>query len=367
MVEGFKINELLTDLKDHRVNRTKLHSMENIIFISMAAVICGAETWNEIQDYGQDKEEWLKNFLDLSNGIPSHDTFNRFFSTMDPEHFESCFRKWVSAIVKTIKDDIVSIDGKTIKGNRMFDQDPIHVVSAWSNRYSLSLGQLKTHDKSNEITIIPELLDSLDLEGSTITIDAMGCQTDIATKIIDKKANYVLAVKNNHRGLNQGIIDSFRFLKPEEIFIKEDFDHGRIEKRTCTVIKDLSMIDNNEQWTGIKSIIRIDSERIIKTTGEVENSTRYYISSLDSNAENIAYSVRSHWGVENNLHWMLDVAFGEDNGRRRNKNSAMNFSLMNKMALMILNKDTITQLGVKSRRKKANRNNEYLLGLLKIE
>ncbi|MGV3630917.1 MAG: ISAs1 family transposase [Bacteroidota bacterium] len=367
MSTNLKILEIFSELRDHRVNRTKLHSMENIIFITMAAVICGAETWNEIEEYGKHKQKWLSTFLDMPNGVPSHDTFNRFFSGMNPENFENCFRKWVQSIVKTIKDDIVSIDGKTICGNRTLEESPLHVVSAWSNRHGLSLGQLKTFDKSNEITIIPELLDSLELSDSVVTIDAMGCQEKIAEKIISKNADYILAVKKNHPGLHEGIIDSFRFITPTSIDINEDFGHGRIEKRTCSMITDLSMIHGINKWKGVKSIVRVESERIIKNTGEIQPSIRYYITSLETDVENIANSIRSHWGIENSLHWMLDVAFSEDSGRKKNKNAALNFSIVSKIALTIIKKDTETKVGVKSRRKIAAWDDDYLLGLMKIE
>jgi len=359
-----KISTIFSGLKDHRVNRTKLHPLENIVFISTCAVICGAETWNEIEAYGNSKKEWLSGFLDLSSGIPSHDTFNRFFSLMHTATFEECFRQWVSTIVSDIKGDFVSIDGKTVRGSKGFESTALHIVSAWSAVNQISLGQLRTAEKSNEITAIPELLESLLIEGSTVTIDAMGCHTAIARKIVSKGADYILAVKNNQRTLYSEIQDSFTFVSPESESVEEDFGHGRIEKRTCSVINNLGMIGDSVVWSSIQSIIRIECHRYNKTTSESDTSTRYYISSLNTDAKYMATAIRSHWGIENNLHWMLDVSFGEDRGRKRNKSAVMNFSTLNKIALYLLKNDSSQNVGVRSKRMIAGWDQEYLMKII---
>ena len=348
------------DLKDHRMNRTKLHSLESILFISLAAVIGGAETWNEIEEFGNEKIDWFRKHLDLPNGIPSHDTFNRFFSTMDPSKFEECFRNWVKSIIGDLKNDVIAIDGKTVVGSRGYNRNPLHIVSAWSTSNGISLGQISTAEKSNEITAIPMLLESLMIEGSIITIDAMGTQTDIANMIISSGADYILAVKNNHKILCNNIKESFKIMPVKSVSIEEDFGHGRIEVRKCSIINDLELIDNVSSWIGIKSIVKIDSTRYDKTTQKTETSVRYYISSLNKNATEMAKAIRSHWGIESNLHWMLDVSFGEDNSQKRNKNAVLNFSLLNKIALKILKDDTTSKVGVKSRRLKAGWGTSYL-------
>lgn len=357
-----RLSGIFYELKDHRVNRTKLHSMENIIFIALAAVISGAETWNEIQEFGEERYEWLSKHLDLPNGIPSHDTFNRFFSGLDTNKFEECFRKWVMSLGIETAGDIISIDGKTIRGSKGHAQSAIHMVSAWSKNAGLTLGQIKTAEKSNEITAIPELLEALFLEGSVVTIDAMGTQTDIADMIIENKADYVLAVKGNQRSLMNGIMSSFSLVKPQQ-YVVEDFGHGRIEKRTYSVITDLKWIETLDSWKGLSSIIRLDSEIHNKTTGETTEETRYYISSL-TDAKNIATAIRSHWGIENSLHWMLDVAFSEDRNRKRNENAVVNFSLLNKIALDMLKRESSIKLGVKSKRLKAGWSSTYLEKIL---
>jgi len=333
--------------------------MENIIFITLAAVISGAETWNEIQEFGQERYEWLSKYLNLENGIPSHDTFNRFFSTMDPDKFENSFRKWVLSLGIGSADDIVSIDGKTIKGSRGHSQSAIHMVSAWSKKSGLTLGQVRTAEKSNEIIAIPELLDALFLEGSIVTIDAMGTQTDIADKIIEKKADYILQLKKNHKILYQDVEKLFNGPSGSE-FIMTDNKHGRIEKRKYFVITDLEGVFGIEKWTSLKAVVKLFSESTDKITGEVSESTAYYITSLDTNAERIGKAIRSHWGIENNLHWMLDVAFSEDKSQKRNKNAVVNFSLINKIALSMLNQDKSTKVGVKSKRMKAAWSTRYL-------
>lgn len=354
-------------MSDYRVNRTKSHSLENIIFITIAAVICGADGWNSIAQFGKAKRDWLSQFLDLSNGIPSHDTFNRFFSLLDPAIFEECFMKWISSLSQIIKGEFINIDGKTIRGAKQHgSKSVIHLVSAWASTNELVLGQYKVHEKSNEITAIPELLNILSLKGCTVTIDAMGCQTKIADKIINKEANYILAVKENQGTLLENIQDSFRFIKPVSTVCKTDCDHGRVESRTCSVINDLNMIEQKENWMSLNCIARIESERYIKASKKTEKETRYYICSIEPSAEIIEKGIRAHWGIENKLHWHLDVSFGEDGSRKRAGNAAHNFSIINRIALSLLKKDTEAKVGVRTRRLNAGWDNEYLEKILKI-
>jgi len=360
------IIELLSKIEDHRIERRKAHLLTDIIVITMAAVICGAENWNQIEMFGKSKHDWFKTFLKLPNGIPSHDTFNRFFAVLDPDKFENVFREWVKSISKKITNEVISIDGKTIRGAKEHgNKSPIHMVSAWANSNNLVLGQLKVNEKSNEITAIPELLDAIFIKDCIITIDAMGCQITIAKKVIKEGGDYILAVKGNQKTLQQNIEDSFRFLKPDDVSESLDAGHGRVEERICSVIKNLEHIENIKDWKGIKTIIKIDSSRFFKSTKKQENSTRIYISSLDASAENFQEYIRSHWGIENKLHWCLDVAFREDASRKRAGDSAQNFSVINKIALTMLKKDTL-KASIMTKRLNAGWNETYLKKILEF-
>ncbi len=356
--------EYFSQLSDPRVDRTKEHLMEDIIFITIAAVICGAETWNDIENYGKSKESWLRQYLQLPNGIPSHDTFNRFFSALNPQAFEEAFLSWVKCISEVIEGDVVSIDGKTVCGSKSSSKRAIHIISAWSNENQLSLGQVKVDAKSNEITAIPKLLEVLALKGCLVTIDAMGCQRDIAKKIVKQEADYLLAVKGNQGVLEENIEDTVRFIKPSDEWIEEDFGHGRIESRKCSLFTDLSYIEHAKDWTDLHSIVRIESNRHIKSTGKEETEVRYYITSSRANAETIGKSVRLHWGIENQLHWQLDVSFNEDSSRKRDGYAAQNFSMLNRIALNLIKKEQSKKRSVKGKRLDAGWNNDYLLKIL---
>ena len=355
-----------TSLPDPRMDRTKEHLLEDIIFITIAAVICGSETWNDIENYGNSKESWLRNHLQLPNGIPSHDTFNRFFSALDPEKFEEAFLLWVKAVSELTNGDVISIDGKTIRGSRESgSKRAIHIVSAWSNANQLSLGQVKVDEKSNEITAIPKLLEVLAVKGCLITIDAMGCQRDIARKIIEKEADYLLAVKGNQGSLQEDIERTIRFSKPVSQWEEDDFGHGRIEHRKCHLYRDLSFIENAASWKNLKGIVKIEATRYIKSTGKTENEVRLYITSSNESAETLGKSVRLHWGIENKLHWQLDVSFNEDDSRKREGYAAQNFSLINRIALNLIKKEQSKKRSVKGKRLDAGWNNDYLLKILK--
>ena len=361
-----KLLYFFEDLEDPRRDKCKKHHLLDIVAISVCGVICGCEGWEELEEYGKVKYDWLKTFLPLPNGIPSHDTFNRVFSNLCPENFEHCFGEWVASISNLLDGEVVAIDGKTIRGAKVNGVSPIHMVSAWACESNLVLGQVKVGEKTNEITAIPNLLEALVLEGATVTIDAMGCQTEIAQKIIDAQANYVLAVKGNQPELLENIEDEFRFNKIFDTSVDVDYGHGRIETRTCTVINEFIHMESPEKWANLKAVVRIKSVREFKATGKKETATRYYITSLNESAQKLQYVVRSHWGIENKLHWSLDVAFNEDQNRKRKGNASQNFSLINKIALNLAKNEKTCKLGIKSKRKKAGWDNPYLELMLKV-
>ena len=357
--------DYFSEIEDPRIDRTKDHLLVDIIVISVLAVLCGADTWNAIALFGKAKQAWLQTFLQLPNGIPSHDTFNRVFSLLNPKQFGDCFIQWTRSVAVMTGYEVVSIDGKTICGSRSNDKKTlIHMVSAWASVNKIVLGQLKVDEKSNEISAIPELLKLLLLKGCIVTIDAMGCQKNIAATIIEQGADYILALKGNQGNLLEQTEESFQFFKVENVNEEIDVDHGRVETRTCSVISDLSMIEHAKDWKELKTLVRIDAERYIKSSGKTEKETRYYISSAPANAELLNKSVRSHWGIENKLHWSLDVSFNEDNSRKRAGNAAQNFSVLCRIALNLLKKETDTKCGIKTKRLKAGWDNDYLLKLL---
>jgi len=355
-----------SSLTDPRVERTKEHLLEDIIFITIAAVICGCENWNDIESYGHSKREWLSGFLCLPSGIPSHDTFNRVFAALDSLEFETCFLEWVKSVAELTDGEIISIDGKTVRGSRgKGAKSAIHMVSAWAGTNNMVLGQVKTAEKSNEITAIPKLLSVLELKGCIVTIDAMGCQTEIAKQISKAKADYLIAVKGNQKQLEQDVQDTLRFCKPVSVYKDVDAGHGRVETRNCLVYTDFSHIQEPERWVGLKAIACVESVRYLKASKTEQTEKRYYITSMDANAEKIAKTVRSHWAIENSLHWVLDVAFHEDGSRKRNGNAAENFSIICRIALNLLKNDTSKKRGIKGKRLDAGWNNDYLLKILK--
>ncbi len=361
--------QIFSKLEDHRSHINLRHNLIDILIIGILSVICGAETWKQMVGFAKSKEDFLRKFLELPNGIPSEDTINRVFSGLNSEHFESCFIQWVSHLSDLSKGEVIAIDGKTIRGAKANGKkSPIHMVSAWACENNMVLGQVKVSEKSNEITAIPELLDILDLKGTTITIDAMGTQKDIAEKIIENEADYILAVKGNQGQLLTNIQDEFKFSKKIDTHTDMNLDHGRIETRTCSVMSDFQFIEDNNGWMGLKSIIRIDSIREFKnSTKPTEKSTRFYISSKINNAEKFQTDIRSHWAVENKLHWVLDVAFSEDASRKRAGNSAQNYSVLLKVALNLLKNEKTEKQGVKGKRLKAAWDEKYLLKVLNVK
>jgi predicted transposase YbfD/YdcC len=360
------------DMPDHRHLSYITYPLPTIIGITIGAVICGAEDWYDVEDYGWEKKEWLGQFLDVSHGIPSHDTFNLFFQRVDAKALESCFENWVSEVVSLCEGRIISVDGKTIRGSSESGEPGsfIHMVSAWCSENRMVLGQQKVSDKSNEITAIPVLLELLVIKGCLITIDAMGCQIKIAEKIVDKEADYLLAVKENQAFLLDDIKEAFANEKPYDTYKASHVGHGRVETRVTSLIEHTEWICRKEEWKSLNSLIKVECRRYDKKTTKEETSERYYISSKKASAQYFHEAVRTHWQVENNLHWTLDVVFSEDDSKKRAGNSAQNFSLISKVALnMIVNHRDIRNRGAKKisakrKRKMAAWNNDYLLEIL---
>ena len=352
-----EIINCFSSVKDPRVDRTKRHKLIDIMFIAICSIICGGEGWEHMQTFGTARKDWLKTFLELPHGIPGHDTFRRVFERIDPKVFAECFLRWIQEIATRTLGDIVAIDGKTLRGSGDQDKElsPIHMVSAWSACNQMVLGQVKTNEKSNEITAIPELLDVIDVAGCIVTIDAMGCQKKIVSKIIDKKADYVLALKGNQGLLRDDV----------ELYLKEHIthgfhdilhdnhktlekDHGRIEARKYWVTSDIDwLLARHKGWKNLASIGVVESTREIK--GIVSVDYRFYISSLKANAKEFAGAVRRHWQIENCLHWCLDVGFQEDKMRIRNDNSPQNLAVLRHMALNILKKDKELKKGLRAK------------------
>ena len=359
------------EIEDPRVDRTKKHKLVDILFIAAAAVISGADSFVEIEMYGQRKYKWLRQFLELPNGIPSHDTFGRIFAAIKAEQLKKCFLEWIKAIVQTSSGEVIAIDGKTVR--RSFDKtnekSAIHVVSAWANENRIVLGQEKVDEKSNEITTIPELLSALEIQNCIITIDAMGCQRSIAKAIRDKGADYVLSLKGNQGTLKEDVEQFFQHAQSYtfdgidcDYHKTFDKDHGRLEVRECWCVSDLEWLDKKQNWAGLNTIGMVKSHRTINGKTAVE--VRYYISSLEMNAKLLGSAVRQHWGIENSLHWILDIAFREDECRIRKGNAAENIGILRHIALNLLKKDKVTKAGIAARRKKAGWDNGYLLEVL---
>jgi predicted transposase YbfD/YdcC len=342
------------------------HSLTDVVIIAILATIGGADTWVDIESFGKEKEVWLKQFLPLKNGIPSHDTFARIFSILDPEEFHDCFSAWVlDTFIKT-KGEVVAIDGKTVRRAHATKSKPLHVVSAFATANGVALGQIPTAEKSNEITAIPELLDKLFLKGCIVTTDAMGCQVWIVRKIVENKGDYVLAVKGNQKRLLNDIQKTFNTKEVVEFNYVETSEkaHGRHEKRECWSTNDLSYIRDPCRWDTLTSISKVTDTRTLN--GKTTAATRYFISSLKDDSEEILRVVREHWKVENSLHWTLDIAFREDESRARVGHSQKNLTVVRKIALNLLKNEKSVKNGIKAKRYRASLSNDYLLKVLGI-
>ena len=352
-------------LTDPRVERTKYHSLKDILGLTICAVLSGCNDWEEIELYGISKESWLKSFLALPNGIPSHDTINRLFSALDPRELQGCFLDWVQSLAGISNGKVVNIDGKRLCNSGEGGKKAIiHMVSAWSNANNMVMGQVKTEGKSNEITAIPSLLDLLVLQGSIVTIDAMGCQKAIAGDIIRKEADYVLAVKENQAHLLDDIKDAFAQTPGAIHDTTLETGHGRIEKRTCRVITDMDWISKASDWEKLQSIVSIETQRTDKLSGETQSEKRFYISSLLNTPKGFNEIIRGHWGIENKLHWSLDVVFKEDYSTKQAGNAAENFSIVTKIALNLLRNENSKKRSVKNKRLLCGWDEKFLAKLL---
>ena len=359
-------------VRDPRVERTRDHELHDILVIAVCSVICGAEHWTEMEDFGNSNLEWFRSFLDLPNGIPSHDTFGRVFAALDPDEFEKAFRVWVDAVAEAPVGKHYAVDGKTVR--RSFDtasgKAAIHMVSAWVYENNVCFGQIKVDDKSNEITAIPKLLDMLCLEGATVTIDAIGCQRKISQQITEREGDYAICLKGNqpelHSDVSLYLNDAIeREAKELDTCSTTDRGHGRVEHRKTWATTDVSWLQARHDWPGLKSIAAVEAS--VERNGETSVERRYFISSrVGEVAQVIGVLARQHWSVENNLHWMLDIAFGEDDCRVRIGNAGENLSRVRRLALMLLKNEKICKLGVKSKRKKAGWDRDYLLTVLGI-
>jgi len=368
-------------LEDPRVVGRTSHKLIDIIVITICAVISNAETWEEVHDYGHQKEDFLRRFLDLPHGIPSHDTFCRVFGIISPDSIQTCFVEWTRSLMKGKRREVIAIDGKTARrsGSPCQSKSPLHLVSAWASEAGVVLGQEACDEKSNEITAIPKLLDVLELKGNIVTTDALGSQKAIAKQVRAGGGDYVFALKGNHKLLYEAAQSLFKKAKRQrwrgyeyDWYETTESGHGRKERRKYWTIQERPAIEDlgwflfrKEPWPDLNVIGVVESERTIN--GQTSTETRYYVSSIENNAEVLAKAVRGHWGVENNLHWMLDVVFREDHDRNRSGHAQNNLSLVRKIALNLIKQEKTKKGSIKGRRKHAGWNDQYLLKILGVE
>ncbi len=364
---------IFSEIEDPRIDRQKLHKLTDIIFIAVAAVISGADSWTEIATVGTSKEKWFRKYLELPNGIPSHDTFARVFALLDASKFIELFQNWVKAVLGNNASEIsmIAIDGKTSRRSysNALKNDALHLVSAWSSEFGLTLGQVATHEKSNEINAIPQLLDTINIKNTIISIDAMGCQKNIAKKIIDNQGNYILALKNNQKSLFHDVqlffdeaLNAKQLPKSFSSFTTSDSQHGRIEQRQYFLTSDIQWLIHDHHWEDLTSIGCVISKR--EVNGQLSTQTRFFITSLKNNVELFANAVRNHWSIENSCHWSLDVIFNEDQSRISKGHAPQNFAILRKFALAVIRNNKSIKVGAKAKRLKAACDNQYLKELL---
>ena len=351
----------ISDPRRHNVR----HMLHDMLMIAICAIISGADSWTQVAEYGRSKQEWFSRFLALPSGIPSHDTFGRLFAMLDPKAFQDFFLAWINTLGQSLDGKAVAIDGKTLRRShdRADGKCAIHMISAYATELGLVLGQLKTEAKSNEITAIPQLIETLDLKGAIVTIDAMGCQKKIARCIIDAKADYILQVKDNQKNLHEDLQLLFdNPPAPVDHFQTIDADHGRIEIRRYATTDDIAWLQADHQWAGIKSITMACRQR--EVDGMISNDKAYFISSLESDATKLANAIRAHWSIENKLHWCLDIAFREDDCRVRKGNASENLAILRHIAINLLKREKTLKGGIQTKRLKAAWDHNYLLKVL---
>ena len=368
-----RIIDHFSSLTDPRIELKSKHKLIDIIVITLCATLAGADEWTEIAEFGLAKHDWFKGFLELPNGIPSHDTFGRVFSMICPEEFEKSFLHWVRDAFRNIAPQVVAIDGKTLRHSydRSSNKAAIHMVSAWATENRLVLGQIKTEEKSNEITAIPELLSVLELKGCIVTIDAMGCQREIVRQIVEQEADYVISLKGNQGTLHKEVELLFQNAKKNafkdlshDTYETTDGEHGRIEIRRFTTTAEVDWFEDKSKWRKLTSFGMVESERHVGD--KITHDIRYYISSLPSDAKFFAQASRGHWGIENGLHWCLDIAFREDESRIRMGHAATNLGIIRHFALNLIKQDKTRKIGVKGSRKRAGWDDSYMLHLLSL-
>jgi predicted transposase YbfD/YdcC len=370
-------------LPDPRVNRTKHHDLMDLLVIAICTLLCGGESFNDMEDFGHAKREWFEKFLRLRHGIPSHDTFNRLFAALDPKAFGECFVNWTQSLRQAVAQEIVALDGKALRRALNADQSVKYVVSAWAENNGLVLGQLKVADKSNEITAVPELLRVLELADCIVTVDAMGCQKKIAQEIIEADADYVLALKGNQETVHEEVktfldaaLSERTAARPvgtkltpgaAKLAVLEtvEKDHGRIETRRYYQSAELDWFADHAKWAGLRSVGMVEAIR--EVGGKRTMERRYYLSSLPLGVETFARAVRGHWGVENKLHWVLDVWFREDQSRARTGYAAENLATLRRLALNLLKREKTKKRGIKGKQLNAGWDHAYLLRLLAVE
>jgi len=362
------IIEHFSSITDPRIDRQKRHKLIDIFFITLCAVICGADSWVAVEQFGKAKIEWLKKLLELKHGIPSHDTFGNVFSAINTEEFSQCFSRWVADLAQLSDGEVIAIDGKCLRRSMdsASNKSAIYMVSAWATENQLVLGQQKVEDKSNEITAIPKLLQHLNIAGTVITMDAMGCQTAITHQIIEQKADYMLSLKGNQGTLHKDVKLLFESENTCPEIGSETYDggHGRVETRTIRASSNIDWLKaSHPKWKELNSVVAITSKREDKN--HITEETRYFISSLDAtNPHYLGQVIRAHWGVENGLHWVLDYAFDEDSQRMRRGNSAANMAIIRHLTLNLLKAEKTVKVGIKNKCLKAGWDEKYLLSVL---
>lgn len=364
--------ETFSIIPDPRVERTKRHLLMDIIAIALCAVISGADQWIDIEAYAQEKAAWLKTFLKLPNGIPSHDTIARVFARLNPDLFQQAFLSWIKALGQALPGEVIAVDGKTLRGSheRGKGKKGLHLVSAWATAQQLSLGQLKSNESTGEITAVPQLLKLLLLKGAIITLDAIGCHRHIAAQIKAQEADYVLAVKTNQKALYKKIVYAFTIAEAVHYqrvsysrHESQEQGHGRCETRCYTVLSSACLKQTQAAWHGIQSIVQVESRRESRD-GQVSTEKRYYISSLPVDAQVIGHAIRAHWHIENNLHWSLDVTFREDASRIRKGHAPENVGWLRCFALSLLKKESTFKGSLRRKRFKALMDNQYLMTII---